>query len=84
MRFWSEGGDLRLPNSGAVLRFSTGFHAYDGNCGLPNACYWLNYFYRPKTDGYGPDHHVPIRFEDYAQGRDLALETILALQRAAQ
>jgi len=74
--------NLRLPNSGAVLRFSTGFHAYDGNCGLPNTCYWLNYTYRSKTDSYGPDHHVRFWFEDYAQGTDLALEAILTLQRA--
>ena len=79
MRLWSEGGDPRLPNSGAVQRFSTGFHAYDGSCGLPNACYRLNDIYRPKTDSYGPDQHMPFRFEDYARETDMALATILHL-----
>jgi hypothetical protein len=79
---WSEGNAMILPNSKFRLRYSTGFHSYDGHCGAPDKCYWLNYIFRPYAKSYAPDERVPLLYADYVAGRDVVMARVLALEAA--
>lgn len=80
--FWAEGNAMILPNSKLRVRYSTGFHSYDGHCGKPDKCYWLNYIFRPYAKSFAPDERIPLMYADYLAGRDAVMERVLALEAA--
>lgn len=70
--FWSEGGNIRLPNSGYDAHFANGFHSYSpAPCpeGLP--CKDLN------VESLDPHVLATPSFADYRAGRDPAMEAIM-------
>jgi hypothetical protein len=78
LRFWAEGDNTRLPDSGAVLRHSDAWH--DWESGRPDATT------PPEIAalmvGAGPlriDRPALTMARDLAEGRDPALETALSM-----
>jgi hypothetical protein len=70
--FWSEGGNVILPNSRLAAHFANGFHSYSA-APHPGVT--------PHTDlavrSVSPDRVVEPTFAEYAAGRDPVLEAIL-------
>lgn len=70
--FWSEGGNILLPNSGLAAHFANGAHSYS-----PAPCpggLWCADASVPSLD---PDLPAPLRWVDYLAGRDPAMEAVL-------
>jgi hypothetical protein len=70
--YWSEGGNVILPNSRLAAHFANGFHSYSA-APHPGVT--------PHTDlaarSLAPDRVVEPTFAEYAAGRDPVLEAIL-------
>jgi hypothetical protein len=79
LRFWAEGGSLKLPNSKLVLSFTTGLHDYTSPCTGQDGCFWLLRFYPMHIATLEPDDRVSYTFADYAALRDPLLEKALSL-----
>lgn len=74
LEFWAEGDGHTLPNSKLVLRSSNGYHSYS-----PKDPPELRPYYRDlNVATLGPDIPAQATFKEYAAGRDVALEAILA------
>lgn len=70
---WSEGGYIRLPNSGFEVDFQTGFHSYSsGSCPPKVRCVDLN------VASIAPDIAATASWADYIAGRDPSMEAVLA------
>lgn len=75
--YWSEGGNIPLPNSGFDAHFANGLHSYSpARCPAGVPCRDLS------VESLDP--HVPVTasFADYRAGRDPAMEAILARIRS--
>jgi hypothetical protein len=70
--FWAEGGDIVLPNSLAVIRYSNGFHRYSG-ASYPQL---QPYYEELSIPSLTLDISAPLSSKDYFSGRDPALEAI--------
>lgn len=78
LEWWSEGGNIRLPNSGFKAHFANGAHSYStAPCPANTYCYDLS------SPPLGPDIPAAPRWADYLAGRDVAMEAILAILRRA-
>ena len=75
--FWSEGRPLQLPHSGIKVGTARWKHNWEKACDDPTVCYWANTAYGPAGISLQPSLRVPVRFADYAAGRDPVLETVL-------
>ena len=74
LRFWAEGGNVLLPNSGINLHFADRVHVYSGEApGVSEKLVYLTLNGRSLR----PDLPAPTRFADYLAGRDPATERIL-------
>jgi hypothetical protein len=82
LSFFSEGGRACLPNLGVCVYYQTGKHDYAHACNDWHECYWLNWLYPVRVRSLQPDIVVPLRFEDWNAGRDMAY--LLACQLAAK
>jgi hypothetical protein len=72
--FWSEGGNVVLPNSKLILHYADRFHAYS-TIDYPNL---KQYFYLDlNVESVDPDIWIEQSSVDYLTLRDPALETIL-------
>jgi hypothetical protein len=80
-RFWAENSDVRLPNSGIIVSYSTGFHDWTGGCSDPQRCYWPVVAFATRIPSLEPEIRIEPRFADYAAGRDPVLDTALVLAR---
>ena len=81
-RFWAEGRNLKLPNSGMSVRYSDGYHDWAGPCREPT-CLWATRVYGPQQPiSLEPDVRAPMLFADYAHGIDAALSRALQLATA--
>lgn len=70
--FWSEGGNIILPNSGLAAHFANAFHSYSRSpCPDDVPC-----FLDLSSPDLGPDLPASSRWADYAAGIDVALEAI--------
>ena len=78
IRMWAEGGNLTLPNSKLVLRYSTGLHDYSRSCRGEPGCFWVLYFFPMQVASLEPDLRVDYTFDDYLALRDPVLERVLA------
>jgi len=72
--FWAEGDGHLLPNSRLLLRSSNGYHSYS-----PKDPPELKPYYRDlNITSLGPDLPARATYKQYAEGRDVAMEAILA------
>ena len=78
-RFWAEGDDVTLPNSGIKVRYSDAFEDYEDGCLDPVKCYWPTVAFGPRGISLKPDILIDPTFADYAAGRDPVLEKALDL-----
>jgi hypothetical protein len=75
---WSEGGYLRLPNSGLEVDFQTVFHSYSrAPCPRDISCVEMN------IASIEPEVLVSQTWRDYVALRDVAMDAVLA-HRARQ
>jgi hypothetical protein len=70
--FWAEGGNLELPNSKLTIHYSNGFHGHSKRKYPGREPYFLDL----NADSLEPDLPVEPTWEDYAAGKDPALESI--------
>ena len=80
-RFWAEGGDVKLPNSGIEVHYSDAFEDYEDGCRDPGECYWPTVAFGPRGISLKPDFLIDPTFADYAAGRDPVREKALDLAR---
>lgn len=80
-RFWAEGDDIKLPNSGIEVHYSDTFEDYENGCLDPAECYWPTVAFGPRSISLKPDVLVDPTFADYAAGRDPVLEKALDLAK---
>lgn len=71
--YWAEGGNIILPNSRVNAHFANGAHRYSGA-----PCPDENYCLQIDIDTLAPDIPQSASWEDYLNGRDPALESIIA------
>jgi hypothetical protein len=71
--FWSEGGNVNLPNSQIAVHFADSFHSYSRK-EYPDR---KPYFEDLSIDSLAPDYSVSPSFADYAAGRDPAMDMVL-------
>jgi hypothetical protein len=79
LRFWAEGGSLKLPNSKLVLTFATGLHDYSAPCTGQDGCFWVLRLYPTHLSSFEPDVRVSYTFADYVALRDTVLDKALSL-----
>ena len=77
LRFWGEGRDMTLPNSGVTLHFATGLHDYARPCWGEPGCFWVMYFFPMHLKTIAPDVTIPYSFADYRALRDPVLDYVL-------
>ena len=78
LAFWAEGGAFTLPNTFLRANYTTGRHVYDAPCADLDQCFWLNYRFPVRVSTLRPDMPAPFTFSAYREGRDPALEAVLA------
>ncbi len=79
--YWSEGGNINLPNSKIAIHFADSFHRYSHK-EYPDR---KPYFEELSIDSLAPDDPVIPSFADYAAGRDPAMDIVLrGLTKAAK
>ena len=72
--FWSEGGNITLPNSGLLIHFANAFHSYSRK-EYPDR---KPYFEDLSIDSLTPDQAASPTFDDYLSGRDPALDLVVS------
>jgi hypothetical protein len=75
--FWSEGGSITLPRSGIAVSTAVRRQNWEKACSDVATCYWANTAFGPAGISLQTDMRVPVRFADYAAGRDPVLEAVL-------
>ena len=76
--FWAEGGSFNLPNTFVQVHYASARHNYTGPCSDRETCFWLNDRYPVRVSSLAPDIAAPLTFAAYREGRDLAMEAVLA------
>ena len=76
--FWSEGRDLELPRSGISVSTAMKKHNWEKACTDRDTCYWANTAFGPAGISLETTLRVPVKFADYAAGRDPVLEAVLS------
>ncbi len=74
LEFWAEGDAHVLPNSRLILRSSNGYHSYS-KLDPPE---FKPYYRDLAIDSLGPDIYAHPTFREFAAGKDVAMEAILA------
>lgn len=74
MSFWAEGDNVVLGRSGLTARYSTGGHHYLAT--PPPSGMEGRLFFALQSPDLGPDEITPWSWEDFAAGRDLALDSV--------
>jgi len=79
-QFWAERGKpFVLPNSNYWINYSTGFHDWDNGCANTHKyCFPPNKKWDRKIDGLQVDYKIMPSYDDYASGRDIVLDWVLA------
>jgi hypothetical protein len=81
-RFWAEGANVKLPNSGLSVRYSDGFHDWSRPC--PD-CFWATRIFGPdRPISLQPDVPVAMMFGDYVRGVDAPLNRAMELAGVAK
>ena len=71
--YWSEGGNIPLPNSGYDAHFANGFHSYS-----PGACPAGVWCMDRNIDSLDPHLPATPSFADYRAGRDPAMAAVIS------
>jgi hypothetical protein len=74
LEYWSEGGNLRMPNSRLTLHFADRVHRYARDKTGPRSPHTA---LEMSVDRVTPEIRVPTTSRDYFAGRDPVLEAIL-------
>jgi len=83
LEFWAEGGILELPGLGALMLYADERHNYTTGC--PEAdCHGSIRTHPIRVRSLQPDLPAPLRFADFAAGRDPAMAAIAAHIRASR
>jgi hypothetical protein len=80
LEYWSEGGNLLLPNSKVTAHYANAFHAYSKREYPDRRPYYLDL----DVDSIAPDVLVDSTWADYIHGRDPAMDAIAARLRASE
>jgi hypothetical protein len=72
MEFWSEGGNIKLPNSGYDAHFANGRHSYS-----PAPCPAEIYCYNLSAASLDPDVPISLTWAQYSSGRDPAMDFVM-------
>jgi hypothetical protein len=64
--FWSEGGNVTLPNSKLAVHYTNGFHKYS----LREYSVRKPYYFELKVDSLAPDIPREVSWDAYIAGRD--------------
>ena len=75
--FWSEGRDVQLPRSGIPVSTAMKKHNWEKACADRDLCYWANTAFGPNGISLEPTLRVPVKFADYAAGRDPVIDAVL-------
>jgi hypothetical protein len=75
MRFWSEGGNACLADSGFCLRFTSGLIDLRKGCAGEPDCYGDQF--DVTVGSLDPDIAAPLTAADYLARRDRALDAVL-------
>ena len=79
LQFWAEGWWYSLPNSGFRARYSTGFYDLQNGCEGIFICHWGSLHIFPViVEDLDIDIPAAFTFDEYAAGRDPAMEAVLA------
>ena len=70
---WSEGGNLLMPNSKLTLHYTNAFHSYSKR----DRPEYRPYYEDMGVDSVAPDVPVEQTWDDYAHGRDPALDAVI-------
>lgn len=76
--FWAEGGSFKLPNAFLSVNYAAGRHTYNAPCTDRETCFWLNDRYPVRVATLKPDIAAPLTFAAYRNGRDPAMDAVLA------
>jgi hypothetical protein len=76
LRFWSDGGNACLPNSGFCLHYTDGMFDVARGCDGEQGC--ASEPLDVRVGDLQPDIAVPFTAEDYLAGRDRVLDAVLA------
>jgi len=86
LQYWSEGDFLALPNSGLRIHYSDGYHDWRNGYQTDDPRYRtnpriaeLNRRFSVAAGSLDPDVRVPLRFADYAAGRDPAMAKVYSI-----
>ena len=71
--YWSEGGNILLPNSGLTMHFANGFHSYSG-AEPPDG---VTVFEDLSLETLEPDLPVEFSSQEYLAGRDPLLAAVI-------
>ena len=71
--FWSEGGNLVLPNSGLTVHYTNGFHKYSQR----EYTSLKPYYFELHVSSLEPDIPVETSWTDYSRGRDPLYAAVL-------
>lgn len=75
--YWSEGGNILLPNSGLTAHFANAFHGYsEAPCPEDVPC-----FLDLSAPPLRPDLPASASWDDYAAGVDVAMDAVRAAVR---
>ena len=75
LRFWSEGGNACLPNSGFCLHYTDGLFDMVKGCTGTSGCYGDQF--DVNVGSLRPEINAPLTTGDYLAGRDRALDIVL-------
>ena len=78
-QFWAERGmSFKLPNSEYYISYATGYHDWEKGCtDTHKYCFSRNAKYDGAEISLMPDVLIAPSYEDYASGRDIAMDWVL-------
>ena len=82
LRFWSEGGDVCMPNSHYCLRPTSGLWDLERGCKSVPGCYGDQF--EATAGSLQPQLSAPLTAAAWLAGRDLAMEAVTSELRVAE
>ncbi len=81
-QFWAETGfPFALPNTEYRISYATGYHDWEAGCtGKHEYCFTQNILHEVPAGSLEPGIALAPTFSDYASGRDIIMDRILAEQ----
>ncbi|MEP3889195.1 MAG: hypothetical protein ABJN69_01940 [Hellea sp.] len=79
-QFWAERGmSFKLPNTGYNINYATGYHDWEKGCTATHKyCFPRNARHDGIEVSLKPDALITPSYQDYASGRDIVMEWVLA------